>query len=258
MTELLTSRFNHKIEDEESWVCDLVWGGNRLARKRFDLPGFEGNLISIPHGQSNVGGDIYFITVCGSGNLSKFLLLDVSGHGEEAARLSERLQEPLYLLMNENDNTALLNELNQHMLDLNLRNKFVTALAATYNNTLNEWLYSYAGHPYMLIRLNGIWQELPAQGVRSLPIGIKQEGLYYESQTILQPGDWVIMFSDGLLDVKNGNGELLEEKGLIQLLNQIEADEIGPFISLFVEKLKELNGNDSFQDDLTFIVLKRI
>lgn len=240
----------------ESWQCDIVWGGNELALENLSMPGLDGCLLSIPCNNSSAGGDIYHVTVCDRGVFSKFLLIDVAGHGEAAAQISGRLKQPLARLMSELDNSAILEALNHRILANEANGSFATAAAATYNDWDNTLTYAYAGHPYMLIRRNGHWQQLP-ECCAGPPIGILGELSYFQNEVQLEGKDWLLLFSDALLEIKLDTGDRLGFKGLVDLLNRIEADNIAQLYQSVLSTLVTLNGSPQFEDDLTLILLKQ-
>ena len=240
----------------ESWQCNIVWGGNEMALENFSMPGLDGCLLSIPCNSSRAGGDIYHVTVCDRGVFSKFLLIDVAGHGESAARISGRLKQPLARLMSELDNSAVLEALNHQILNQEPDGSFATAAAATYNNWDQTLSYAYAGHPFMLIRRNGQWQQLP-ECCAGPPVGIVGDLSYYQNEVQLDGNDWLFLFSDALLEIKLDTGGRLGFKGLVEILNRIEADNIAQFYQSALEALVGVNGGAVFDDDLTLILLKQ-
>lgn len=239
------------------WLCNIVWGGNERALEKFSVPGLDGCLLSVPSADSPAGGDIYHVTVCGQGVFSKFLLIDVAGHGEAAAQISTRLQPPLTRLMDELDNSAILEELNHSILRNETAGCFATAAAATYNHWDRSFNYAYAGHPYMLIRRNGVWQQLP-ECCAGPPIGILHNLTYFQNEVRLNGSDWLFLFSDAILDIKRIDGTRLGFDGLIELLNRIDADaSVGEFYQGVIDRLVHANNSARFQDDLTLILLKQ-
>lgn len=240
-----------------TWVCNVLWGGNRFVKQSFRTPGMEGCLLSIPHGGDPFGGDIYHITVCGHGVFSKFLLVDAMGHGREAAVLSHALLEPLGRLATELDNATILEELNRVIRELGAAGKFATAAAATFNAWDGSWTYAYAGHPPMLIRHAGRWASLERPGDRALPVGIIKGLQFQQCAVTLQPGDWLLLYSDALTDLvmAHAQGRDVYET-LAGMLNGIATDHVGTFHAALTGKLIELNGGPRFGDDLTFIVLR--
>ena len=240
----------------ESWFCDVVWGGNELALETFSMPGLEGYLLSVPCADKRAGGDIYHVTVCNHGVFSKFLLIDVAGHDNSAAQISSRLKQPLAKLMAELGNGAILEELNSNILSTESSGSFATAAAATYNHWDRSLTYAYAGHPYMLIQRNGVWQTLP-ECCSGPPIGILGDTRYFENEVLLNSKDWLFLFSDAAFEIKRNNGTRLGFDGLIALLNSIEQTTIDGFYQALVDALVTLNGSKQFADDLTLFLLKQ-
>lgn len=242
--------------DSDRWFCNIVWGGNRLAVEKFTTPGLGGYLFSVPCANHAVGGDIYHITVCNHGVFSKFLLADVAGHGDAAAAISSRLQQPLLRLMSEVDNSALLEELNDIICIEEASGSFATAAMATYNHWDNSWTYAYAGHPYALIRRNDRWQVLP-ECHSAPPVGVLVDSRYYQNEIRLTGSDWLFMFSDGVYEIRQTGSERLGFEGLVQLLDSIHATEIDAFYRQLLHRLACINGSELFDDDLTFILLQQ-
>ncbi|NHZ69821.1 MAG: SpoIIE family protein phosphatase [Thermotogales bacterium] len=240
----------------EPWFCDVVWGGNELALENFTMPGLDGYLLSVPSADKRTGGDIYHVTVCNHGVFSKFLLIDVAGHDESAARISTRLKQPLAKLMTELGNGAILEELNSNILSTESSGSFATAASATYNHWDRSLTYAYAGHPDMLIRRNGVWQALP-ECYSGPPIGILGDIRYFENEIQLNGEDWLFLFSDAVFEIKRENGTRLGFDGLIELLNGIEQTAIDSFYQALIDALITMNGKPQFADDLTLFLLKQ-
>jgi serine phosphatase RsbU (regulator of sigma subunit) len=243
-------------EGRTPWLCNVVWGGNRLVLESFTVPGLDGYLLSVPCADSTAGGDIYHVTVCNHGVFSKFLLIDVAGHGSAASRISSRLQQPLVTLMNELDNSAILEQLNRNILASEASGSFATAAAATYNHWDRSWSYAYAGHPYMLVRRHGRWQALP-ECCAGVPIGVVGDSRYFQNEIILQGDDWLFLFSDAVLEIKRADGSRLGFGGLLKLLAGIEADDVGDFYQALADALVKTNAGECFDDDLTLILVKQ-
>jgi len=240
----------------ELWFCDVVWGGNELALENFTMPGLDGYLLCVPSADKPAGGDIYHVTVCNHGIFSKFLLIDVAGHGGSAARISSRLKQPLAKLMAELGNGAILEELNSKILSTETSGSFATAASATYNHWDRSLTYAYAGHPDILIQRNGVWQALP-ESCSGPPIGILGDIRYFENEIQLNGEDWLFLFSDAVFEIKRENGTRLGFDGLIELLNGIEQTAIDRFYQALIDALVAMNGKQTFADDLTLFLLKQ-
>src|SRR5947209_4327986 len=80
-------------------VCAEIWGGNRAVYRAVELPGLRGVLFSSPS-DGGRGGDVHYLSVCGSGLLSRMCVADVVGHGEAVAAVSGEMHVLLRKLMN--------------------------------------------------------------------------------------------------------------------------------------------------------------
>lgn len=239
-----------------AWACNVLWGGNRFASQPFQMPGLRGYLLSVPCRGSTAGGDIHYITVCGYGIFSKFLIIDIAGHGDIAANLSQRLKRPLMNLMQEMDNVAILNELNQDIIELDIAGNFATVAAATYNHWDRTWIYAYAGHPYMLVQSTGRWEALYQDGKGTIPVGIMGDAHYYQNTVRLKEDEWILLFTDAVLDLNTVDGGRLGIKGLINILNTVDEKDVSRFYLTLIGTLVHAHGNEEFSDDLTLILLK--
>ena len=70
-----------------------VWGGNRATERCFQLPGMSISLYSHPYGHDSSGGDVYYLSSCAAGRLTRLLLADVSGHGSTVSGIAIGLRD---------------------------------------------------------------------------------------------------------------------------------------------------------------------
>ena len=92
-------------------ACAQVRGGNGRIDEPIELPGLRGALHSRPS-DGGQGGDVYMLSVCGSGLLTRICVADLAGHGERVASLSTRLHKLLQRFVNWPDHRRILRELN--------------------------------------------------------------------------------------------------------------------------------------------------
>src|ERR1700740_2060796 len=64
--------------------CMEVWGGSQLTSSGVELGGLDVWVYSKPFGQAQRGGDVFYVSSCATGRISRLLLADVSGHGSFA------------------------------------------------------------------------------------------------------------------------------------------------------------------------------
>jgi serine phosphatase RsbU (regulator of sigma subunit) len=132
-------------------------------------------------------------------------------------------------------------------------NMFVTCLYAILDPKSGRLLYANAGHdlPY-LRRRSGEAEELRARG---MPLGLMPGMSYEEKQTILQAGESVLFYSDGLVEAHDPEGEMFGFPRLRALV--AEHDEQGSLGDFLIEKLHSFTGqNWEQEDDITLVTLR--
>ncbi len=88
--------------------CMEVWNGSKHVENNVQTPGFSAWIYSKPYQESKNGGDVYFLTLCMGGVLSRLLLGDVAGHGIDAAATSQKLRQSIRKFINYKINSAWL------------------------------------------------------------------------------------------------------------------------------------------------------
>lgn len=208
---------------------------------------------------SMVGGDYYDIQKISEHSFS-VLVADVSGHGVPAALIASMLK----IALQHNQEllpypAKLFNALNQDLSN-NLDNNFLTATYAVFDLQEKTVVLSSAGHPPVLQKSedSAKIKELKTEG---LIIGFDKSSKYKEMQIDLTPNDRFVFYSDGITEINAANQEDISEKeeygdgkfyDFIQLTASIGAQE---FVPLLVENLFDYSGMDSFDDDLTMVVV---
>ncbi|MBI1880278.1 MAG: SpoIIE family protein phosphatase [Chloroflexi bacterium] len=200
-----------------------------------------------------VGGDFYDFLTFPDG-LIGFIVGDVTDKGVPAALVmattrsilraaAERLVFPGQVL--ERANELLHADIPPKM--------FVTCLYALLDPTSGRLRYANAGHdlPYRC-RADGV-EELRATG---MPLGLMPGMRYEEKETILAPGDTMLLYSDGLVEAHNPQREMFGFPRLRALLADHEGGPV--LIDFLLTKLAEFTGADWEQeDDVTMLILQR-
>ena len=86
--QFLVDRYNASMTDSpvQHMQCMEVWGGSQLASSGVELGGLDLWVYSKPYGEAPRGGDVYYVSSCATGRISRMLLADVSGHGSHPRR----------------------------------------------------------------------------------------------------------------------------------------------------------------------------
>jgi phosphoserine phosphatase RsbU/P len=217
------------------------------------IPGYELQGISFP--SYEIGGDYYDFITRPDGRLA-IALGDVSGKGTSAALLMSSLHSTMRSEVKHKGSTVeVVNGVNQYLTDNTPPNRFVTLFYAELDSGTGKLDYVNAGHnPGILSHVSGINEQL---GPGGLPLGIMTDFEYRVGHTQLQPGDVLVIYSDGLVETQNPRGE---EFGMLRLQDVIAKnrdrsaagirDKIEAALSAFAQ-------GTSAGDDITLVILKR-
>src|SRR6266446_4041683 len=183
----------------------------------------------------SVGGD-YFDVFPLSDNRTAFLIADVSGKGLGAALLTTMLQGALSGMTLGTDPARLFNHLNRFLCDHAEVGRYATMFFGILDE--NGGLeYINAGHPSpILIRQNGNAEEAFTEG--SFPVGLVPHAEYCTAAVKLEPGDTLVLFSDGVTEAMDPKEDFFGIPRLVQLLtgqNDTPLDEMQKLLLEAVE-----------------------
>ncbi len=185
-----------------------------------------------------------------------FAVADVAGKSIPAAMLMATFQASLKTLSTAQ---VALPELVANMNKYACSNsqgglRFTTAFLAEYDTVRRVLTYINAGHNNPILRrTNGLIERLDVGG---LPLGIQPEARYESASVVLAPGDWLVIFTDGLVEAVNARDEEYDEP---RLLHTIEAGTSGTPSEMLTRLMAELDlfvGNTPQHDDVTCMLLK--
>jgi sigma-B regulation protein RsbU (phosphoserine phosphatase) len=226
------------------------------------MPGIRGRLYSKPCSGGS-GGDIHYLSVCGSGLFSRLCVADVAGHGEEVASVSRDLHALLRRYMNTTDQRRMLSELNKK-LDAAETPIVTTAAAFSYYPPSRSLSYSYAGHPPAWLARAGTdeWQPLeldagPGRRLVNMPLAVDGSTVFTRRDVRIDQGDRLLILTDGVLEAAAPGGELFGEARVETLLNGGGGLDPMSMGDRLLDALVEFTGDpDLSHDDVTFVLLE--
>ncbi|HQU72447.1 MAG TPA: SpoIIE family protein phosphatase [Calditrichia bacterium] len=221
---------------------------NRVPR----IPGYK--MFAFNQPSKYVGGDYYDFFPFP--RTLSFVLADVSGKGVPAALLTANLHASLHAIANEiNTCKDVVRKINSHFHLYTASDMFATFFWANLNHHSHQFRYVNAGHvPPILIKRNGQVSKLRSGG---LPIGIVDSFDHEEKEISLQAGDTLLIFSDGISEVMNKNGEMFGKEEMVALVkqhNRLSPQELG---KVLLQRLRTFTGKSGYPDDMTLMILKR-
>lgn len=242
-----------RLEDELAIAREIQQG--LLPSKLPQIPGFETAAVNITSLQ--VGGDYYDVVPIQD---DRYILAigDVSGKGTPAALLMANVQASLRAFapmgLSLSDSTGRINDLTS----LNTgQDKFITFFWGSLNALTKEFRYVNAGHnPPFLLKTDGSIQRLDVGGII---LGLmKTFTPYQEGTVILESGDVIVMFTDGVSEAMNGDEVDFTEERLEEVLKTVRTKSPSEIIEQIQLALERHTQGTPQSDDITMLVLRVI
>jgi phosphoserine phosphatase RsbU/P len=273
----------------ESFQLDLhVWGGlllllvlllelaDRVVMKRdleiakdiqvwllpgapLQIPGYQIAYATRP--ANTVAGDYYDVILRPGRTPSEdrilFVVADVAGKSIPAAMLMATFQASLRTLSTSGVALAeLVAGVNRYACSNSTGGvRFTTAFFAELDPETGDVVYVNAGHNVPILRKNpGTVERLEVGG---LPVGIFAETPYQTGTTRLERGDWLVIFTDGVVEAVNTKDEEYSEPELIAVVDRSAALAPGELLRTLLAELDRFVGNTPQHDDMTCLLIKR-
>src|SRR5438552_1851945 len=247
----------------EQMQCMEVWSGSQLTTRGVAFGGLDAWVYSKPYGGSKHGGDIYYASSCATGRITRLLLADVSGHGQQVATTAADLRTLMRRFVNRLDQTEFVRLLNQQFAGVSADGHYATAIVTTFFAPTGRLTICNAGHPRpFLYRARErewsllIHEESVARGPRNLPLGMLDMTHYEQFDIELAPGDCVLSFTDALVEARDADGEMLDEARLlsiVRLLGEVEPEKL---IETVLREIGDLYPGNLSEDDVTLLVVR--
>lgn len=244
--------------------CMEVWGGNHAADNGVVMPGVSAWVYSRPFHDEEAGGDIHYVSSCGTGRVTRLVLADVSGHGERVAGVASRLKRLMRRYVNYLDQTLFVQLLNRELSAE--QSGFATSVTMTYFAPSRTLDICNAGHPrplwYRAHRRR--WELLVSDSGRdqresrepsNLPLGVLEPTTYEEFGVRLRAGDMVLLYTDGVTESRSVAGQALGEEGLLDLVSSLDAAQPAEIIPELLTRLDGWRGDEPPEDDVTIMLL---
>jgi sigma-B regulation protein RsbU (phosphoserine phosphatase) len=219
------------------------------------VPGYQLAAHLDPARQAS--GDFYDVASLPNGMLS-LTIADVADKGTGAAlfmALSCTLIRT-YAPQHPRQPEAALREVNRRICEDTETELFVTMLHGMLDPASGDFFYCNAGHmPGLLLRQPGEWVELPNGG---MPLGIFEDTALQGGCVTLQPGDTLVLYTDGITDAQDASGDLFGDARLREAIRAHEALDAADLQRALLQAAQtHARGAPQF-DDIALIVVKRV
>jgi phosphoserine phosphatase RsbU/P len=258
-------RKNDQMEQEL-----LMAGKVQLAMLSQICPAFpaqssaESSLLQFHHRYlpaGRVSGDFFYVSRI-SGHLAGVFICDVMGHGvrsamitsmlralveelqcdaEEPSELLERLNEDLFAILRDNDETM-----------------YATAIYMVIDTKSLKVRWASAGHPSPLLlrRSESSVELLPLSREKcGKVLGLVASSSYDTGETALQPGDRLLLYTDGIYEIFAGEKEF-GINGLASVLRQNLSLPAPQLLDKALQSARAFSGSDAFEDDVCLLAIE--
>jgi hypothetical protein len=258
--------------ESHTMQCMEVWGGFGVSDNGVVMPGLDVWVFSRPYEDSEAGGDVHYVSSCGTGRISRLLVADVSGHGAKVATIAKDLRDLMRRYVNFVDQRVFVERLNGSFVELTKSGLFATAVVATFFAPSQTLTVTNAGHPRPLLysRERKSWRQMSEEAgadeksLANLPLGMFEETVYPNVTLQASRGDIVVIYSDSLIEapleekVGGKTGRLLGADGLLEVVQSVPVEPTQTLATrLYAAVLaKSAPGTRTLGDDVTILVLR--
>jgi serine phosphatase RsbU (regulator of sigma subunit)/pSer/pThr/pTyr-binding forkhead associated (FHA) protein len=204
-----------------------------------------------------VGGDYYDYIWLDDDRLA-IVVGDVVGHGIAAALLMAKLSaEVKFALAMHRSPVASMNQLNRAISNLNL-GRFITLVLTLVDRRTNELTIVNAGHLPPVVRKRSGEAQALSTARSGLPLGIDGDLEYEEFTITLDPGDMVILYTDGVNEAQNKQGELFGHPRIIDQLAEKNWRSAADFGRSLITAVTQHVEGEPQGDDVCMVCFRRL
>lgn len=213
---------------------------------------YDVDIFYRPH--SNVGGD-YVDFIHFTENRFAVVIADVSGKGVAAALLMSNFQAMLHsLIFQYRDLETFVMALNQAVYRITQSDKFITFFIAEIDTVSREMRYINAGHFPPILSNNG---EIMTLSTGSTVIGAFDKLPFIQEDKVrLKPDALLLCFTDGLVDIRDNNGDYFEEAKVQDFVIQHKTKKPKEFNGALIEALDNFRAQQDYVDDIAILTTK--
>src|SRR6266403_507210 len=243
-----SERERQRLEEQINIARTIQQG--LLPRDFSEFPHLAVNGYNLPC--LSVGGDYFDVFPISEGRTA-FLIADVSGEGLGAALLTTMLQGALSAMTLGTDPARVFNHVNRFLCGHAEVGRYATMFFGILDDD-GHLEFINAGHPSPFLIRNGIAEEAFTEG--SYPVGLVPEAEYTAACLKLEPGDTLVLFSDGVTEAMDPDDQLYGVPRLKQLLTGLPECPLEEIQKCVLESVENFARGAHQADDLTLLVVR--
>ena len=219
-------------------------------------------LKGVCHPARMVSGDYYDFMALTDTSLA-FAIGDVAGKGISAALLMATIQSTMRTQLSSNNGAGprklsaarMVSVLNKQLYATTAPEKYATFYFALYEESNHSLTYTNAGHLAPMLLRGSDFQMLDSTGT---VVGAFPFARYEEKTVLLEHGDILVAYTDGIAEPENAYGEMFGEDRLKDLVMKYSKADSSEIIARSMEAVNQWTGSSELQDDMTMVVARRI
>jgi phosphoserine phosphatase RsbU/P len=218
-------------------------------------PGYDFGAMMLP--ARAVGGDFYEFLALDKNHLG-VVIGDVADKGLPAALIMALTYSLVSVdAMQTGSPTQTLLTANRHLLNMNASGMFVTLLYGILEYETGHFQYARAGHlPPVLLDPHGQAVDIPVN--RGQPLGLFEDIELDEQEFTIPPGGMVLLFSDGLSESPDSQGDEFGDLRMVEVLSEHKGKNAQAICDQLWLAVQKHSGISTPNDDFTTVVLKRL
>lgn len=199
-----------------------------------------------------VGGDYFDVAPLGP-DMWSFVVADVSGKGVSSALLASFLQGAFLSASSTTDISEVLARTNTFLSDRAEHGKYATMFYSKLDST-GRLSYANAGHcPALLVRRSGAIEQLDAT---AMPVGLVPDAVFEVGQRKIEPGDRIVLYTDGVTEAVNDAGEFFGRRRLREAVERAGAADCKELHAKIQTAILDFTAGAEQADDLTLVVVE--
>lgn len=261
-------------------ICMEVWGGNQPVDGGVVMAGLDAWVYARPFEDAPTGGgDVYYVSSCATGRITRLLIADVAGHGAVVCDVAGVLRQLMRRYVNQLDQTQFVASMNTQLVTMAKSECFATAIVTTFFAPTNDLTICNAGHPPPLLYRAATreWSYLeeprpaPTRGAAAapgavaddtdtpgnIPLGVMDLTGYEQFGVRLRVGDLVLCYTDSLIESPLLAGDGYQQLGRDGLLDVLRSLDVTDASTLIARLMTRLTGcADCSRDDVTVLLFR--
>jgi phosphoserine phosphatase RsbU/P len=196
--------------------------------------------------------------------MARVVIADVAGHGEVVSTAAVRLHDALRRNVEHWDQSTLIRQLNDNFLTGAQKAQFATAFVASFYSQSGELLFTNAGHvpPLWYRTSTREWSFLSdstplSKEIIDLPLGLIAGTSYSQTAVQLEPGDLLLLYTDGVSEAYDESGEQLGLDRLLSIARSLPTGSARAVGRGLLDAVACFRGAVAPEDDETVVVLQR-